>query len=102
MLSKKEAMAYAIGYVTVDGSCTDMKRVDLGEIMDDWKGYKLVGFGSDTRNRTYMLNYKGSFGKSLINSKLISTEDGWQLNHLVAILIMTIECHQAEMRKSQS
>ena len=101
MLSKKEAMAYAVGYVTVDGSCTDMKRIDLGKVMEDWRDYKLVGFGSDNRNRTYMLNYKGSFGKSLIDSKLISTEDAWELNHIVAILIMAIECHQAEVKNAK-
>ena len=100
-IDQKIAMAYAIGqvdYVTKPGEIPD---IELSEVNPEWEGYKLVcSVRDETKNDRYMLWYHGGFGVEKDYTPIVDVYAGFDMGHMIHLLIQAIDCHQAELKNS--
>lgn len=94
----KVRMAYALGGATCGKDTDDRRKIDLKIVNEDWKDYHIAGNGSAKANNTYSLWYDGDFGSEKRYTRLMMIEEGWNLNHAVALFIAAIDMHKAELR----
>ena len=93
----KMRMAYALGGATCEKKEGETKRIELGIVNDEWKDYRITGYGKEKSNNTYSLWYDGDFGSEKKFTRLMMIEEGWNLNHAVALFIAAIQMHKSEV-----
>lgn len=93
----KVQMAYALGSVACEKK-DEHKKVELKNLNEEWKNYSIYGIGREKANNTYSLWYDGDFGYEKRFTRLMMIEEGWNINHAIALLIAAIDMHKAELR----
>lgn len=89
-------LAYVLGTVIGD-STGDHRRVKLDTICDEWADYYIIGMGSDVLNRSWWLKYDGPHGAKKTYATLLTIDEGWQINHVVHLIVQAIQCHRKEV-----
>lgn len=94
---EKVRMAYALGGATCKKDLNDNRKIDLGLVNSDWDGYVLIGHGMNKeRNNSYDLWYNGDHGVEKKYTRIMKIEEGWNLNHAVALFLNAIQMHISE------
>ena len=93
---EKMRMAYALGGATCKKDTNDHKDVELGTVNPDWDGYVITGHGSERLNNSYNLWYRGDHGSEKRYVRIMKIEEGWNLNHAVALMLSAVWMHKSE------
>lgn len=100
---KKVLMAWALGNVAKIEDREKPAKMKLGDINPEWAGYELVRVVRNERKNDYCgLWYDGKFGVEQGFVPLLDVYSGFDLNHIIHLLIQTIDCHQAELREEET
>ena len=90
-------LAYVLGE-SMQEKTGEHKTIELGGICEEWKKYKIIGFGSTERNGTWFLYYDGPFGASKCFSVIMEINEGLSVLHTVHIIMQCIQCHRSEVK----
>lgn len=95
-------MAYALGSIMADNNFDERdhgrKSIKLGEINKEWENYEVVHHYYNKTNGNYAVYFDGTFGKNFY-VRIIDICDAFEIEHVIAQLIGSIEMHKAEMKK---
>jgi len=95
---EKMQMAYALGGATCEKKIGEPKKIELGKINSDWDGYVIYGHGVNEFNNTYDLWYYGDHGVEKGFTRIMKIEEGWSLNHAVALMLSAVWMHKSETK----
>ena len=91
-------MAYALGGATCEKKTGERRSIELGGIDPDWEGYVITGYGSNEFNNSYNLWYRGDHGSEKDFTRILKIEEGWGLNHAVALMLSAVWMHKSEIK----
>ena len=94
----KMRMAYALGGATCEKKTEECRKIELGMVNSDWDGYVIIGHGSDKLNNSYDLWYRGDHGLEKDFTRIMKIEEGWSLNHAVALMLDAVLMHKSEVK----
>ena len=97
----KMRMAYALGGATCEKKEGEIKRIKLEIVNEEWKDYSITGYGKAISNNTCSLWYDGDHGSEKHFTRLMMIEEGWNLNHAVALFIAAIQMHKSEVENKK-